>query len=246
MIPTVFISYSTKDQKVAQTICGALESRGFGCWFSGRNVGPGENFQESVVRALRAAKVMVLVFTGNANNSQEIKKEVVLAGQFNLLVIPVRVEDVAPNDAFVYEFATRQWIDMFDDWERAIERLCSQISGIIAADAATIVRRPVQESDVPPVSGTSRFESATAPDGKEGRSQFGNSTSRNEPGMPLRTATKERGVGLIGNMIVGVVGAFVGTYLTVWLGISSELMGVLLGAAVGAAILLSLVGFIKR
>jgi hypothetical protein len=75
---------------------------------------------------------MLLVFTSNANNSDEIKKELVLAGRHRLTVLPVRVEDVAPNDAFAYEFATRQWIDMFKDWEREIDRLGAQIDTIVA------------------------------------------------------------------------------------------------------------------
>jgi formylglycine-generating enzyme required for sulfatase activity len=129
----VFISHSSKDRKIAQTICGALENRGFTCWLSSRNVGGGENFQEAIVRAIRSAKVMVLVFTANANNSDEIKKELVVAGKYGLVVIPARVEDVVPNDAFMYEFATRQWIDLFEDWERAIEGLSSQIAGILNA-----------------------------------------------------------------------------------------------------------------
>jgi hypothetical protein len=73
---------------------------------------------------------MVLVFSGNANNSDEIKKEVVLAGQSRLVVIPVRVEDVAPGEAFAYEFATRQWIDLFEDWEGSIQRLVRQLSTV--------------------------------------------------------------------------------------------------------------------
>jgi hypothetical protein len=58
---------------------------------------------------------MLLVFTSNANNSDEIKKDVDLAGRHHVTVVPVRVEDVAPNDALAYEFATRQWIDLFTD-----------------------------------------------------------------------------------------------------------------------------------
>jgi hypothetical protein len=133
----IFISYSSKDQKIAETICRALEARGFNCWIAARDVGPGENFQEAIVKALRSARLMLLVFTSNANNSNEIKKEVVLAGRHHVTVVPVRVEDVVPNDALAYEFATRQWIDLFTDWEREIERLVSQIGSILADETAT-------------------------------------------------------------------------------------------------------------
>jgi len=129
--PTIFITHSSKDQKVARTICTALENRGLACWISSRNVKPGQNYQEQIVRAIRTAKIMVLVFTANANNSNEIKKELALASQNNLIVIPVRIEDVTPNEAFAYEFATRQWIDMFDDWENSIARLVELIAASI-------------------------------------------------------------------------------------------------------------------
>ena len=111
MAATIFLSYASKDQKVAETICQALEGRGLSCWMAVRNVHPGENFQEAIVRAIGSAKVMLFVFSANSNNSDEVKKEIVLAGQHKLFVIPIRVEDVAPNEALAYEFATRQWIN---------------------------------------------------------------------------------------------------------------------------------------
>src|SRR5580704_4838596 len=128
----IFISYSSKDRDIAETICQALEVRGQNCWIACRDVGAGENFQEAIVRQLRSAKVMLLVFTSNANNSDEIKKELVLAGRHQVTVVPVRVEDVVPNDAFSYEFATRQWIDLYKNWEHEIELLASRLEHVLA------------------------------------------------------------------------------------------------------------------
>src|SRR5882757_2753361 len=127
MIQKVFISHSSKDNKVATAVCTALESRGHSCWMSSRDIKPGENFQGSIVRAIRESGVMVLVFSTNANNSDEIKKEMALASQSKKLVIPVRAEDVMPSEDFTYELATRQWIDMFTDWEKSIEVLSDQV-----------------------------------------------------------------------------------------------------------------------
>jgi len=127
MTSPIFLSYSSKDHAIAETICNALENRGLTCWMSSRDIGPGENFQVSILRAIRSAGMMVMVFSGNSNNSDEVKKEIALAGQHKLLVVPVRVEDVVPGEAFEYELATRQWIDLFENWEQAIERLATQI-----------------------------------------------------------------------------------------------------------------------
>lgn len=96
---------------------------------------------------------MLLVFTSNANNSDEIKKELALAGRHHLTVIPVRVEDVIPSDAFAYEFATRQWIDLFRNWEGEIERLASQIKSVLAAASPIHSGGPANgEPSAPPAS----------------------------------------------------------------------------------------------
>jgi TPR repeat protein len=140
----VFISFSSKDRSFARTICEALERRGIGCWISIRDIGPGENFQHAVFHAIRSAKVMVLVFSANSQNSDEVKKEIVLAGQCKLTVIPVRIEDVAPDGAFAYELATRQWVDLFEDWENSIQRLLEQIVKVTGQQPTPIIV-PVHE-----------------------------------------------------------------------------------------------------
>jgi hypothetical protein len=69
----VFVSYATADRKEALAVCKAIERRGLKCWISTRDVEPGENYQEAIVRALRHSRAMVLVFSDAANNSNEIK-----------------------------------------------------------------------------------------------------------------------------------------------------------------------------
>jgi len=134
MTADVFISFASQDDKVASTICKAIENRGFKCWISTRDILPGENFQSSIVRAIRGAKVLLLVFTSNSNRSEEMTKELALASQQKLMVVPLRVENVTPSDAFAYEFATRQWIDLFADWERAMNHLCARLAAALVDD----------------------------------------------------------------------------------------------------------------
>jgi len=149
----VFLSYSSKDAKIASSICLALEARGHRCWMSSRDVKPGENYQGAIVRAIRDAGVMVMVFSTNANNSDEIKKELALASQSRLMVIPVRAEDVLPSEDFTYELATRQWIDLFDNWERAIEQLGHQIDHAVprAAEAQAPAAVPLARTNRMPL-----------------------------------------------------------------------------------------------
>ncbi|MDB5451819.1 MAG: hypothetical protein JWO33_397 [Caulobacteraceae bacterium] len=146
MTANIFISFASKDVKMAMTLCTALENRGYKCWISARDIQPGENFQIAIVQAIRHAKIMLLVFTGNSNNSEEMTKELALASQQKMIVIPLRVEDVTPSDAFAYEFATRQWIDFFADWEFAIEQLARRIANALRDRSAGVETPGVTEA----------------------------------------------------------------------------------------------------
>ena len=131
----VFISYATADRKEALSICNAIERRGTDCWISTRDVAPGENYQEAIVRSLRNARAMVLVFSDAANNSDEIKKELSLASRYHVPVMALRIEDVEPSDAFAYELSTRQWIDAFEGWEKSIDALTQRLEQVSGSNA---------------------------------------------------------------------------------------------------------------
>ena len=123
----VFVSYASADRKKALSVCRAIEKRAIPCWISTRDVGPGENYQEAIVRSLRGARAMVLVFSDAANNSDEIKKELSLASRYRIPVMALRIEDVEPSDAFAYELSTRQWIDAFDSWDDSLTALVHKL-----------------------------------------------------------------------------------------------------------------------
>jgi hypothetical protein len=134
MSASLFISHATQDARVAARLCEAMEARGFSCWIASRDIAPGENFQVAIVRAIRGAKIMLLVFTTAANGSDEVAKELALASQAKMIVVPLRVENVAPSETFAYEFATRQWIDFHTDWAAAAEQLARYIGGVLSAE----------------------------------------------------------------------------------------------------------------
>jgi hypothetical protein len=114
----IFISYSHHDETEALEILHGIESANIKCWISSRDVPRGEDFQDSIVSALEQASAMVLVFSKNADDSKEIKKELALASEHGLFVLPVRIEDVEPTKGFKYQLAIRQRIDLFKDREQ--------------------------------------------------------------------------------------------------------------------------------
>jgi tetratricopeptide (TPR) repeat protein len=137
----VFISYATEDRKRALNVCGEIERRGVQCWIACRDVAPGRNYQEEIVRSVRSARALVLVFSEAANNSDEIKKELSIASRHDVPVMTLRIEDVEPSDAFAYELSTRQWIDAFEDWGESLDSLVHSFGETPEGEAAALTAR---------------------------------------------------------------------------------------------------------
>ena len=132
MSDRVFISHASPDAALAQRVVAALEAAGISCWLAARDVAPGANFQEEIVRAIRTAAAMVLVFSAHTNRSGEMKKELALASQRDIPVIPLRVAQAAPDDAFAYELATRQWVDLAPDEAAALRQVADRLRSLAA------------------------------------------------------------------------------------------------------------------
>jgi formylglycine-generating enzyme required for sulfatase activity len=132
MTAPVFVSHSSRDLKPVRALVDALEAHGIACWISERDIAAGDNYGDSIVDAIEKASAMVLVFSSAANDSDEIKKEVALASQRRITLVPVRIEDATPSKAFRYELATRNWIDVFPDWDAGVAKLSERLAAILA------------------------------------------------------------------------------------------------------------------
>lgn len=126
----VFISFSSKDMETALHIFDGLTSRAVKCWISSKHVPPGGNYMNEIVNALVASSVMVLVYSRNANLSKEIERELALAGQHQLTVIPLKIDDVVPSGAFIYSLATSQWIEVFPNIDKTLDMVAATIKVI--------------------------------------------------------------------------------------------------------------------
>ncbi len=97
MAHDVFISYLAKDKPTADAVCALLEENGIRCWIAPRDILSGMDWGEAIIDAIHESRVMILVFSSNANASQEfIKREVERAVNKGVTIIPMRIEDVAP------------------------------------------------------------------------------------------------------------------------------------------------------
>jgi TIR domain len=111
MAHDVFISYSTKNKSVADPLWAALESAAIRCWSAPRDVQPGLPFAGQITRAIHGSKAMVLIFSADSNNSEQILRELELAANAHLPIVQFRIEDLTPNDDLRYYLSTPHWFD---------------------------------------------------------------------------------------------------------------------------------------
>ncbi|MGA9062819.1 MAG: TIR domain-containing protein [Terracidiphilus sp.] len=111
MAHDVFISHSAKDKTTADAVCAMLESEGIRCWIAPRDVVPGMEWSECIIEAIEQTRIMVLVFTADANASPQIRREVERAVNHGVAILPVRIENVMPARALEYFIGNVHWLD---------------------------------------------------------------------------------------------------------------------------------------
>lgn len=136
----VFISYSSKDKPVADRVCHALEAQGERCWIAPRDIPYGADWQEAIMGALAEAGAMVLVFTGNTNESAHVRREVSAALEAGAIVIPLRTEDATPQGALRYNLINLHWMDA----------ISPPLEGHIAELIRTLKRLRAAPEETPP------------------------------------------------------------------------------------------------
>ena len=136
MAHEVFVSYSSKDKRVADAVCAALEARGMRCWIAPRDVAPDADWDEANARAIAESRVMVLVFSARANASQQVGRKVSLAAERGLNIIPFRIENVTPSGPLKNRLGAAHWLDaLTPPLEPHIERLADLLTPRLAETA---------------------------------------------------------------------------------------------------------------
>ncbi|MDQ6624023.1 MAG: toll/interleukin-1 receptor domain-containing protein, partial [Verrucomicrobiota bacterium] len=133
MAHQVFVSHSAKDKEVASKVVAHLEEAGLACWVAPRDVVPGADWGESIIDAIESSRVMVLIFSSNANNSSQIKREVERAVDKDVYTIPFRIDDIEPTRSLEYFISSSQWMDAFTPpLEQHLDKLARTVQAIIA------------------------------------------------------------------------------------------------------------------
>lgn len=150
MVHQVFISYATdkndshasQDRQAADKIYAALEAEGIRCWAAHRDILPGDNWLAAIIGAIEKSKILVLIFSSNANQSQWVQDEIKLALEEKIKIIPFRIDNVSPVGELKILKVRCQWLDAFtapiaEHIGKLVEAVCRHLE----------IREKIQDSD---------------------------------------------------------------------------------------------------
>jgi hypothetical protein len=156
MAHDVFISYSSKDKPIADAVCANIEAAGIRCWIAPRDIAPGEDWPTAITNAISKSRVMVLIFSSNSNASEDVGRELMLAANSKLVIIPFKIENIEPEPGKQYYLARTHWLDAVNPpTKEQIAILVRRVASILPATGAVpmIVPEPVPVTPAPPPTG---------------------------------------------------------------------------------------------
>ena len=159
----VFISHSSKNKTVADTVCAVLERRGIRCWIAPRDIMPGQEWAQAIIRGIADCRAFVLIFSSFSNDSAQVRREVERAANHEVPIIPFRIDDVPAHESLEFFISSPHWLDALSPpMEAHAERLADVVASFLspgaadddfveALEPATRPAAPPPQADIAPV-----------------------------------------------------------------------------------------------
>lgn len=106
----VFISYSSREAKIANQLVSYLESNGIPCWIAPRDIASGHDYTDSIDQAIKRCSGFVLIFSAHSAKSVWVKKELTLGVSHNKNIIPFKISDTELDGGLNFMLNNLQWI----------------------------------------------------------------------------------------------------------------------------------------
>lgn len=129
----VFIGYSLEDKLVADAACAALEAQRIPCWIAPRDILTNDESGEAISEMLAQCPIVLLIFSSNAVDSPEVRREIDWAVSKGKIIVPFRVDDLKASETFKFAHGKTHWLDaLTSQLEVHLTQLCNTISRLLA------------------------------------------------------------------------------------------------------------------
>ncbi len=137
---TCFLSYSSKDQDIAERLYADLQSKGVRCWMAPHDLRPGDYHHSRIDEAIRVHEKVLLLLSEHAVNSSWVKHEVQIAlareiAQDRTILFPLRLDEEVTHTSKDWAAQLREsrhignftgWKD-HDAYQTAFQRLLQDL-----------------------------------------------------------------------------------------------------------------------
>lgn len=150
MVHDVFISYSSKQASAAQAICHTLESSGIRCWMAPRDIPAGAQYGDCIDEAIKACRVVVVLFSMTASKSLWVNGELNVAFEEQKAIIPFRLDETPLKGQLRVMLNQKHWIDAYPDYREKFQDLVRNVELILAReenDASNRVQKEHQKNE---------------------------------------------------------------------------------------------------
>lgn len=135
---TVFVSHASADSDRAAEFVTAIERKGLTAWIAPRDIAPGREYAEEIIRGIDRSKCFVLLVSEASNLSAHVRREVERAASKSKPIYPVRIEDVPPSPKLEYFISMHQSLDALDG---VLATHAERIAAAIASDEEWVDNR---------------------------------------------------------------------------------------------------------
>ncbi len=128
----IFISYAAQEQEKAVEICAYLENSRIRCWYVPRDILPGMEWGASIVNAIRSSAALLLVLSPASNQSVQVAREISVAIENGLPVVPVLIEAVTVSRELSSLIGDIQRIVVTkDQWPRGLDKVAHALASFV-------------------------------------------------------------------------------------------------------------------
>lgn len=130
----VFISYASQDKDTAEAICEYLEKNNKKCWIAPRDIRPGKEYGEEIIKGIEQSDVLVLIYSYYSNQSQHVLREVERAVSKNIPIISYNLDDTVLSKSLEYFLLATQRLDATRTSQTTIALLNESIDRLLSEE----------------------------------------------------------------------------------------------------------------
>ena len=161
---TIFISCSDVDKQRAERLNEYLIQNGYDTWYAPFNINVGAKFYQEIQKAIQDCDAVLLVLSENADKSETVAAELILAHEYHKTIFPLKFDNFIPEKLryFVATIQNYEWLNINDNkpLEELLHGISRKLDNLLqdndfAKDNAddnqqnlTYVPKPIDTSDV--------------------------------------------------------------------------------------------------